>query len=146
MSLVYGVSRVMNHIVVTIIFLIVGAFSVTGCNRSSGQGAQEPQPVAAVNPLANTTWSSGDALGGIGAAVGVYTELTLDFGETNVKFGKKTVSSGIVMESGSLTGTYTKSGDTVNFTFTTPNGEINGTATLIGNSLTFDDQEFRKVN
>jgi len=121
----------MKNFVVGALCLLFSVFFVTEVN-----------PQSRVNPLVNTTWKIDDAYGGIGAAVGVYMEITLNFGESNYRFTANTVSSGIIMETVSYTGTYSVSGDKVKII--NADGE-ESEGILIGNSFTYSGFEFRKV-
>lgn len=131
----------MNFFIIRVC-LVLSVFSIVGCYRNnSTEKTQEQQSVTVTNSLANTTWVVADAYGGIGNSLDVSQRITLDFGETSVKLGSKTISSGITFDDKSVTGTYKKFGDTVTFNF--PDFEITGT--LIGNTLTLDETEFRRI-
>jgi hypothetical protein len=94
------------------------------------------------NRLRNTTWQSEDFTGGIGGFLGVYMSQRVDFGDTSFKITSQIISNGIDFGSGSKTGTYNVSGDTV--TLTASDG-TQWTGSLIGNSLTLDDIEYTRI-
>lgn len=129
--------------------LVLSLFSIIGCYKNEPAGtnqqqqpAQQQQPVTVTNPLANTTWVLADAYGGIGSSLDVTERMTLDFGETSFRLGIKTISSGITFDDDAIIGTYKKSGDTITL-YSSNGNEISGV--VIGNSISFDGQEFRRV-
>ena len=127
--------------------LVLSLFSIIGCYKNEPAGTTQQQqtvqqPVTVTNPLANTTWVLADAFGGIGSSIDVSERMTLDFGETSFRLGIKTISSGITFDDDAIIGTYKKSGDTITL-YSSNGNEISGI--VIGNSISFDGQEFRRV-
>ena len=129
----------------------------TSNSSSNTQQNQKNQPVSSVGNLRNTTWQHfstysdqeivGGGLQNLGSAGWVYDvgtpvevtrakEQVIDFGNGNFNWQ-------VLQGSGhNRTGTYSVSGDMVYFTFS---DGFETRAQLIGNSLSFSDMSFRRI-